>query len=249
MIEKLQDSHEKARLISEYTSDLIALTTFTLNPVYTYISPSHARLMGYEPGDIIGKSCLELVHPDDKKNLLPLLKQYINQKVKHLLTGKSTELSEKIQFRVKDKAGRWHNLESTVNLVDDELLFISRDITERKQAEDEFKESTRFLSNILSSIQDGISILDKDMKILMVNPTMKQWYAHAMPFMGKKCYEVYHGATERCTDCPTYETIMTGEPACKVVPRHGPEGAVLGWQDLYSFPLKDLSTGEFIGVI
>ena len=98
---KLQESHEKARLISEYTSDLIALTTFTLNPVYTYISPSHARLMGYEPEDLIGKSCLELVHPDDKKNLLPLLKQYINQKVKHLLTGKSKELSEKLQFRIK----------------------------------------------------------------------------------------------------------------------------------------------------
>ena len=249
MDSNLHQSQEKARLISEYTSDLIALTTFTLNPVYTYISPSHARLMGYEPGDLIGKSCLELVHPDDKKNLLPLLKQYINQKVKHLLTGKSKELSEKLQFRIKDKAGRWHDLESTVNLVDDELLFISRDITDRKQMEDDSRESARFLSNILSSIQDGISILDKDMKILMVNPTMKQWYSHAMPFLGKKCYEVYHGATQRCTDCPTYETIMTGEPACKVVPRHGPEGAVLGWQDLYSFPLKDLSTGEFIGVI
>ena len=181
MKEKLHESHEKARLISEYTSDLIALTTFTLNPVYTYISPSHARLMGYEPGDLIGKSCLELVHPDDKKNLLPLLKQYINQKVKHLLTGKSKELSEKLQFRIKDKAGRWHDLESTVNLVDDELLFISRDITDRKQMEDDSRESARFLSNILSSIQDGISILDKDMKILMVNPTMKQWYSHAMP--------------------------------------------------------------------
>ena len=53
--------------------------------------------------------------------------------------------------------------------MDDELLFISRDITERKQIEDDSRESARFLSNILSSIQDGISILDKDMKILMVN--------------------------------------------------------------------------------
>ena len=46
-------------------------------------------LWGMNPADLIGKSCLELVHPDDKKNLLPLLKQYINQKVKRLLTGKS----------------------------------------------------------------------------------------------------------------------------------------------------------------
>ena len=246
---KLQDSHEKVRLISEYTSDLIALTTFTLNPVYTYISPSHARIMGYDPADLIGKSSLELVHPDDKKNLMPLLKQYINQKVRRVLTGKATELYENLQFRVKDKHGRWHHLESTVNLVEDELLFISRDITERKQMEDDSKESARFLSNILASIQDGISILDKDMKILMVNPTMKQWYAHALPFLGKKCYEAYYGATQRCSDCPTYETIMTGEPSCKVVPRRGMNGEDLGWQDLYSFPLKDLSTGEFIGVI
>lgn len=244
-----QKSQEKTRLITEYTSDLIALSTFTLNPVYTYVSPSHARIMGYEPVDLIGKSCLDLVHPDDRKNLLPLLKQYINQKVKRVLTGKTPELFEKIEFRAKDKRGRWHHLESTVNLVEDELLFISRDITERKQTEDEFRENARFLSNILSSIQDGISILDKDLRILMVNNTMKQWYAHAMPLMGKKCYEVYHGATERCDGCPTYETIMTGEPANKVLPRHGPGGALIGWQDLYSFPLKDLSTGEFIGVI
>jgi PAS domain S-box-containing protein len=93
MKEKLHESHEKVRLISEYTSDLIALTTFTLNPVYTYISPSHARIMGYEPGDLIGKSSLDLVHPEDKKNLMPLLKQYINQKIKRLLTGKEAELS------------------------------------------------------------------------------------------------------------------------------------------------------------
>ena len=249
MIEKLQESHEKARLISEYTSDLIALTTFTLNPVYTYISPSHARLMGYEPDDLIGKSSLELVHPDDKKNLLPLLKQYINQKVKHLLTGKSKELSEKLQFRIKDKAGRWHDLESTVNLVEDELLFISRDITDRKQMEDDSRESARFLSNILSSIQDGISILDKDMKILMVNPTMKEWYAAAMPLIGKKCHEAYLGRSERCEICPTIHTIATGEPAVEVIARTGPDGSIVGWLDLYSYPLKDLSTGEFLGII
>jgi len=249
MIEKLQESHEKARLISEYTSDLIALTTFTLNPVYTYISPSHARLMGYEPDDLIGKSSLELVHPDDKKNLLPLLKQYINQKVKHLLTGKSKELSEKLQFRIKDKAGRWHDLESTVNLVEDELLFISRDITDRKQMEDDSRESARFLSNILSSIQDGISILDKDMKILMVNPTMKEWYNDAMPLIGKKCHEAYLGRSERCEICPTIHTIATGEPAVEVIARTGPDGSIVGWLDLYSYPLKDLSTGEFLGII
>jgi PAS domain S-box-containing protein len=374
---KFIHSADRSRLIIENTSDLIAVTTFSLNPVYTYVSPSHKRIMGYEPEDLIGKPSLELIHPDDKTNLLPLLKQYVEKKVHKLLTGKEPNLHETVQFRVRDKAGNWHYLESTANLLNGEILFISKDITERKQAEnelrkreeqfrslietatdailsidttgkivfvnketeklygysdgeligknitvllperfreydkqamnnalqcnapgiakktiegvgvkkdgtefsvelsskiwttgaetfataiirditerkrsdDELKENARFLSNILSSIQDGISILDRDMRIMMVNNTMKKWYAHAMPLIGKKCYEAYHGSSARCEFCPTYKTITTGEPAFDVVPLHGANGEAIGWLDLFSYPLKDLSTGEFIGVI
>ena len=246
---KRQHDNEKYRLITEHTSDLIAITTFTLNPVYTYISPSHKRAIGYDPEDLIGKSSFDLIHPDDRKKLLPLLTKYISQKVKGLLTGKELEIFETVQFRVRDKSGQWHYLESTVNLVHDELLFISRDVTERNRAEDELRESTRFLSNILSSIQDGITILDPEMNILMVNPVMKQWYAHAIPLVGRKCYEAYHGRHEHCKNCPSYHTINTGNPGHAVVPRVGSDGETIGWLDLYSFPLRDVSTGAFVGII
>ena len=246
---KRQHDNEKYRLITEHTSDLIAITTFTLNPVYTYISPSHKRAIGYDPEDLIGKSSFDLIHPDDRKKLLPLLTKYISQKVKGLLTGKELEIFETVQFRVRDKSGQWHYLESTVNLVHDELLFISRDVTERNRAEDELRESTRFLSNILSSIQDGITILDPEMNILMVNPVMKQWYAHAIPLVGRKCYEAYHGRHEHCKNCPSYHTINTGNPGHAVVPRVGSDGETTGWLDLYSFPLRDVSTGAFVGII
>jgi PAS domain S-box-containing protein len=246
---KLNHDNEKYRLITEHTSDLIAITTFTVNPVYTYISPSHKRAIGYDPEDLIGKSSFDLIHPDDRKKLLPLLTKYISQKVKGLLTGKELEIFETVQFRVRDKAGNWHYLESTVNLVHDELLFISRDVTERNRAEDELRESTRFLSNILSSIQDGITILDPEMNILMVNPVMKQWYAHAIPLVGRKCYEAYHGRHEHCNNCPSYHTINTGNPGHAVVPRVGSDGETTGWLDLYSFPLRDVSTGAFVGII
>jgi len=79
---KRQHDNEKYRLITEHTSDLIAITTFTLNPVYTYISPSHKRAIGYDPEDLIGKSSFDLIHPDDRKKLLPLLTKYISQKVR-----------------------------------------------------------------------------------------------------------------------------------------------------------------------
>jgi signal transduction histidine kinase/CheY-like chemotaxis protein len=78
---------------------------------------------------------------------------------------------------------------------------------------------------------------------------MKQWYAHAVPLVGRKCYEAYHGRHESCANCPSYHTINTGNPGHGVVPRIGPDGETTGWLDLYSFPLRDTSTGAFVGVI
>ncbi len=133
--EELRKKEEKYRLISENTSDLVAMTTFGLNPVYTYVSPSIRKVFGYEPEDMIGKSGFEFIHPDDKKKLLPLLEKYIVAGAQGLLTGKGVDIFESIEYRFKDRYGKWHWLESTANLVGNEMLFVSRDITERKQLE------------------------------------------------------------------------------------------------------------------
>ncbi len=121
--------------------------------------------------------------------------------------------------------------------------------TEHKRAEEALRESERFLANIFNSIQDGISILDKGMNIVRVNPVMEQWYAHNMPLVGKKCYNAYHDRDERCEACPTRQTLQTGESAYEVVPKRGPGGTIVGWVDLYSFPMVDATTGEMRGVI
>ncbi|MGO8881149.1 MAG: PAS domain S-box protein [Desulfomonilaceae bacterium] len=123
------------------------------------------------------------------------------------------------------------------------------DITQRKQTEEALAESKRFLSNVFASIPDGISVLDKDMNIMMTNQTMERWYAHALPFKGKKCYEVYHGLSQPCQVCPTIQTLQTGISAVELVPMTGKVGTKIGWLELYSFPLSDIATGEITGAI
>ena len=78
-----------------------------------------------------------------------------------------------------------------------------------------------FLENIFASIQDGISILDKNLTIIRVNPTMEKWYAHNMPVAGKKCYEIYHNRKEHCEVCPTLHSLQENKPAHEVVPKGG----------------------------
>ncbi|MEE8359843.1 MAG: PAS domain-containing protein, partial [Candidatus Omnitrophota bacterium] len=110
-------------------------------------------------------------------------------------------------------------------------------------------ETERFLSNVFASIQDGISVLDKDYTIISVNPTMEKWYRHAMPLVGKKCYEAYHSRNKACDICPTRETLKSGKASCKLVPMRGPGGKITGWFDLYAYPLRDSKTNEIQGVI
>lgn len=123
------------------------------------------------------------------------------------------------------------------------------DIAARAKVEETLREREDFLASIFTSIQDGISILDKEMRIIRVNPTVERWYAHAMPLIGKKCYEAYHSRTAPCEVCPTQKTLETGSAAYEIVPLNGPGGEIVGWLDLYSYPLIDRATGKLTGVI
>lgn len=129
------------------------------------------------------------------------------------------------------------------------ILSVGTDITKRKNAEEALKQREQFLSNIFTSIQDGICILDMEMRILRVNATMERWYEHARPLVGRICHEVFIGSPERCRQCPSSVTLATGESAREIVPRLGRNQKIEGWIELYSFPLVDMSTGEMSGVI
>jgi PAS domain S-box-containing protein len=129
------------------------------------------------------------------------------------------------------------------------------DITDLKKAELQkeavvanLRESENFLASVFESIQDGISILDTKLNIIGLNETHKRWYMHKSPLVGKKCYQAYHDRDKPCSDCPSRKTIRTGKPAHKIVPKEA-EGKIIGWLEIYSFPLKDSASGEIRGVI
>jgi PAS domain S-box-containing protein len=118
-----------------------------------------------------------------------------------------------------------------------------------KKAEKTSQEGEGLLASVFASIQDGISILDNDLNIMRVNPAMEEWYAHARPLIGKKCYQAYHLQNEPCKVCPTIQTLKTGKAAYEVIAKKGIGGEMVGWLDLYSFPLVDTETGKMKGVI
>jgi PAS domain S-box-containing protein/putative nucleotidyltransferase with HDIG domain len=106
-----------------------------------------------------------------------------------------------------------------------------------------------FLSSIFASIQDGMSIMDLNLNILQVNPSMEKWYRHAMPLVGKKCYQAYHGQNYPCRPCPAHRAILTEKPHFETRARKGINGKILGWLEVYSFPWRNNFSGKVQGVI
>ncbi len=111
----------------------------------------------------------------------------------------------------------------------------------------ELKSGSNFLNDILNSIQDGISVMDKHLNILLVNRVMNDWYKNSIPLEGKKCYQAYHNRDEPCPVCPGMQSFQSGKAASAIVP--GPAGSEMAWLELFSFPTKDHKTGESMGMV
>ncbi|MDD2679234.1 MAG: diguanylate cyclase [Candidatus Omnitrophica bacterium] len=126
---------------------------------------------------------------------------------------------------------------------------LRKEIEERKKLNEAFRQNKNFLSNVFNSIQDGISVLDKDMNILLVNPFMEKLYADKVPFIGKKCYETYQCSKQPCKNCPVRTSLNTQQLAAEIVPKRGENGEIIGWLELYSFPLFDQENKELLGAI
>ena len=97
------------------------------------------------------------------------------------------------------------------------------------------------------AIQDGISVLDANLNILWANQTMGEWYKHARPLSGKKCYEAFQNQDTPCANCPCQNTLQHGEPTVKKVHFVRAVGQT-GWFELYAYPLKNVH-GEICGVV
>jgi len=86
-----------------------------------------------------------MIHPDDRKYILPLLLKYSQMEPADLARLKRDTPSQRLEYRVQDRSGAWHYFDSTGNIIETHdgrgyvFLLISRDVTQRRKAADELK--------------------------------------------------------------------------------------------------------------
>ena len=110
------------------------------------------------------------------------------------------------------------------------------DVTAQHQMAELQESNRRFLETVIDSIQDFISIQDPNLRIQGVNHHVREMYRHHEPLIGKLCYEVYHGRTEPCTNCPTHRAIEHKTVQREVLSLYAEAGGT-HWFELSAHPV------------
>ena len=168
---RLRESEQVMRTITDNIRDLVVLCDQNLNS--TFLSPSYEKVLGYKIAEIIGTDLFCLVHPDDKS----LVMEAVGHAV---LAGTHGEM----MFRSIHKDGHlvWFDA-SGQPLYDASGTFtggiiVSRDITERKNAEAALRESQDRYRNLVENTHGIIACIDLDGYFLMINP----WGAESLGY-------------------------------------------------------------------
>lgn len=128
---KLEESELQYRLLAEHASDIIGRVG--MNGRYLFLSPSSEHVLGYSPPELLGREMIEHVHPEDAGAVRAQFNKVLTER-----EGSSVVL------RYRHKAGDYRWLEVSGRPVLDpgtqasrEIIFVARDITERKHAEED----------------------------------------------------------------------------------------------------------------
>ncbi len=171
----LRASEERHRMLTMNSSDITEI--LGEDGIILFESAAVERILGYNAGTRLGEKLLDYVHPDDRHQLHKMFME--------LLSLSSPKV--KAEFRVRHVQGHWLVFESIgCNLVHDPairgLVLNTRDITERKKAEEEI----RRIGKAVDGASDAICILDPDGKMIYQNQAFEDLFGYTLDEMNQE---------------------------------------------------------------
>ncbi|REJ84564.1 MAG: EAL domain-containing protein [Acidobacteria bacterium] len=158
----LATSDRRYRMLAENTRDLVAM--HELSGKFLYASPSIGELLGVDPDEATQR-------PFDE--VLGSAADFWRQNLLEPASAGET-VTRSYRATAADGAGRW--LETTVQPLrdpdSDEIVFLlsaSRDITTRREAEEQLFQEKEMAQVTLRSIGDGVVTLDRSRRVQFLN--------------------------------------------------------------------------------
>jgi len=172
---QLSQSEERFRLLAQNANDIIYKLTFYPQAKYEFISPSVEKITGYSPAEYYADGMLGLlvVHPDDREKMAAASELMMANSPKIFAPEASPLIFRSLR---KDGTEVWTET-SNRPVFDNQgkvigIEGISRDITQRKLAENALLDSRESYRSLVEQHPEGIVIANAEGKIVFINPAV-----------------------------------------------------------------------------
>lgn len=146
------------------------------------VNDAVARLLGYSRDELFGKHVLELHPPEERDEVIRTVADMLSGRVKECLIPLVTKDGRHIPVETRVAKGIWNDA--------DALFGISRDISERKKAEEERVR----LATAIESAGEAVLIAGADAAICYANPAVEQVVGRVpSECLGRDLYDVILG--------------------------------------------------------
>mgnify|MGYP000155527025 CR=1 FL=1 len=154
----------------EESNDIISVVD--AEGVYQYQSPSLERILGHDPAETIGEQVWEYIHPEDHERVSNEFEAWVNN---------SDRTPKGIQYCARNADGTWHWMESNgsdqlTNPAVEGYVVTSRDITDRKERQQELERTHDLLSNMEELADAGAWEYDSESEQLMITDGTRRLY-------------------------------------------------------------------------
>lgn len=202
--EALRDSEARYRALFEKSTDGILIADMETRTL-KYANPAICRMLGYTEEELRTMGVAD-IHP--KEALQSVMAEFEAQ-----ARGDKT-LAVNLPCLRKDGTILYADINAGTITIDGWVCNVGlfRDVTERKRAADALKESEERFRVIVESVGMGVVMLNRQMELVQMNRTMRQWFPDADASGTPLCYKalVTPPRDSPCPDCPAFLTHQDG---------------------------------------
>ena len=185
----IAESEARYRLLTANATDVIAC--YGVDGIFTFLSPSVETILGYKPGELVGRRASCMMHPEDAPQVFKQFRAYI---------ASGAQGSLRFDYRAIHKNGQMVWLEAQATTVFDpvtgqivEFHDVVRDITARKAVEAELAASNLRYRVISQNATDIVSRTAADGVVLQLSPSITDVAGYAAEeIIGRNWAEFLH---------------------------------------------------------
>jgi len=194
---------EKTRELDLFFQNAIDLLCIAdTDGFFRKLNPEWERALGYPLDELVGRSFMEFVHPDDRASTRDAVAQL----------GRGEIIPSFVnRYRTKDGGYRWIEWRSFP--VGTLIYAIARDITDKLAAQEALASSEEKYRTLVDEIRDGFFMTDRDGVLTFANRTLAEMCGFSSP--DEMCgvhFSVFVAPAERKRVLPIFlECIRTGQ--------------------------------------